>query len=358
MIHVVALRLVYLIFLRLVCWVALLVRSDASKGAEILVLRHQVAVLRRQVARPRPSWADRAILSALARILTPAHRRHLFVTPGTLLRWHRDLVRRRWTFRRRRPGRPPTRPSIRAVVLSMARENPTWGYRHSAGELAGAGQRVGASTVWTILKRVGIDPCPRRLGPTWGEFLRAQAGGLLACDFFHCDTVLLTRLYCFAVVEHVSRRVHVLGVTAHPTADWVAQQARNLVMDLSDRVAQFKFLIRDRDAKFTSMFDAVFADVGIRIIRTPIQAPRANAIMERWVGSVRREVLDRMLIVNARHLAQVLVEYEAHFNGHRPYRSLGQAAPLRVLPVSGTGDIKITRRDRLGGVIHEYAQVA
>jgi transposase InsO family protein len=345
-------------FLWLISWVALLPRSDASKDAEILVLRHQLAVLRRQVSRPRPSWADRAVISALARILSTTRRRQLFVTSGTLLRWHADLVKRRWTFTRRRPGRPPTRPSIRAVILRMARENPNWGYRRIAGELAGMGRQVGASTVWAILKRAGIDPCPRRCGPMWGEFLRAQAEGILACDFFHCDTVLLTRLYCFAVVEHATRRVHILGVTAHPTADWVAQQARNLIMDLGDRAAQFRFLIRDRDAKFTSMFDAVFASEGIQVIKTPIQAPRANAIMERWVGSCRRELLDQVLILNARHLRQVLAEYETHYNTHRPHRTLAQAAPLRPLDKPETGDIKVSRRDRLGGVIHEYAQVA
>jgi hypothetical protein len=180
----------------------------------------------------------------------------------------------------------------------------------------------------------------------------------LACDFFHCDTVLLTRLYCFAVVEHATRRVHILGVTAHPTADWVAQQARNLFMNLGDHAAQFKFLIRDRDSKFTSMFDTVFASEGIQIIKTPIRAPRANAIMERWIGSLRRELLDRILILNARHLRRVLAEYEDHFNTHRPHRSLDQAAPLRALPQPEKADIKITRRDRLGGVIHEYQQVA
>src|SRR3981081_1758730 len=311
-IHAVTLRLMYLIFLRLISWAALLARSDTSKDAEILVLRHQLAVLRRQVARPRPSWADRAVISALARVLSTTRRRHLCVTPGTLLRWHADLVKRRWTFKRQPPGRPPTRPSIRALILRMARENPNWGYRRIAGELAGMGRQTGASTVWTILKRAGIDPCPRRSGPTWGEFLRAQAEGILACDFFHCDTVLLTRLYCFAVVEHATRRVHILGVTEHPTADWVAQQAHNVVMDLGDRAAQFRFLIRDRDAKFTSTFDAVFASEGIQIIKTPIQAPRANAIMERWVGSCRRELLDRVLILNARHLRHVLAAYETH----------------------------------------------
>ena len=216
---VVTLRLVYLIFLRLTSWAALLARSDTSKDAEILVLPPTDRA-GRQVARPRPSWADRAVISALARVLSTTRRRQLFVTPGTLLRWHADLVKRRWTFKRQRPGRPPTRPSIRAVILRMARENPNWGYRRIPGELAGMGRQTGASTVWTILKRAGIDPCPRRCGPTWSEFLRAQAEGILACDFFHCDTV---RLYCFAVVEHATRRVHILGVTEHPAADWVAQ---------------------------------------------------------------------------------------------------------------------------------------
>jgi transposase InsO family protein len=354
----VTLRLVYLIFCQLSAWIGLLARSETSKTAEILVLRHQVSVLRRQVARPRPSWADRALISALARLLPPTRRRHLFVTPGTLLRWHADLITRRWTVKRQRSGRPPTAPSVRRVIVRLASENPEWGYRRIAGELASMGRQVGASTVWTILKRAGIDPSPRRSGPTWTEFLRSQAHGILACDFFHCDTVLLTRLYCFAVVEHANRRVHILGITAHPTADWATQQARNLLIDLGDHVAQFKFLIRDRDAKFTSMFDAVFASEGIKIIKTPIRAPRANAIMERWIGSIRRELLDRMLILNTRHLRRVLAEYEDHFNTHRPHRTLDQAAPLRALPQPHTTDTKIIRRDRLGGVIHEYMQVA
>lgn len=239
-----------------------------------------------------------------------------------------------------------------------ANENPNWGYRRITGELARIGCHIAASTVWAILHRAGIDPAPRRSGPTWAEFLRSQAEAVLACDFFHCDTVLLTRLYCFAVVEHATRTVHVLGVTAHPTADSVAQQARNLLMDIGDRAASFKFLIRDRDSRFTSMFDEVFASEGIHVITTPIQAPRANAIMERWVGSCRRELLDRMLIVNARHLRQVLDEYETHFNTHRPHRSLSQAAPLRPLGRPQTGDIKVIKRDRLGGMIHEYTQLA
>jgi len=258
------------------------------------VLRHQLAVLRRQVARPHPSWADRAVIAALARLLPRSRRIGLFVTPGTVLRWHADLVKRRWTYKRTRPGRPPIRPTVRELVLRMAAENPGWGHRRIAGELAYLGRRVAPSTVWVILKEAGIDPAPRRSGPAGGEFLRAQAEGVLACDFFHAETVTLARLYCFAVVEHATRRVHVLGVTANPTSGWVAQQARNLMMDLGERAESFKFLIRDQDGKFTALFDEVFRAEGIRIVRTAPQAPRMNAIMERWVGSVRREILDRM----------------------------------------------------------------
>ena len=354
----VAVRLLYLILLRVLGWITLLARSEASKDAEILVLRHQVLVLRRQVGAPKPSWADRAIISALARRLPRTRRLYLLVTPRTLLRWHAHLVRRRWTYPKRGPGRPPTRTTIHALVLQLAAENPTWGYRRITGELAGLGRKVGAATVWRILNKAGIDPVPRRSGPSWGQFLRAQADGILACDFFHADTITLTRLYCLAVVEHATRRVKVLGVTGNPTAAWVTQQARNLMLDLGDHIGDFKFLIRDRDTKFTAMFDDVFRAEGIRIVLTAPQAPRMNAIMERWVGSVRRELLDRILIINAAHLRKALYEYESHFNGHRSHRALNQASPLRALPDPIDDDVRVIRRDRLGGLLHEYAQVA
>ena len=353
-----ALRLLYLIVLRVFGWIALLARSQTSKDAEILVLRHQLAVLRRQVATPRPSWADRAIISALARLL-PRHRRHhLFVTPRTLLRWHADLVKRHWTYPKRGPGRPLIRPTIRDLILRLAAENPTWGYRRIAGEIAGLGRKVSPATVWAILKKAGFDPAPQRGDLTWAQFLKAQTSGILACDFFSVETITLARLYCFAVVEHATRRVHVLGVTANPTAAWAAQQARNLMLDLGDRAGDFRFLIRDRDNKFTTLFDQVFTAEGIRVVPTAPQAPRMNAIMERWVGSVRRELLDRILIINERHLRKVLTEYEAHFNMHRSHQALNQASPLRTLPDPVDADIKVTRRDRLSGLLHEYAQVA
>jgi putative transposase len=221
-----ALRLLNLIVLRVFGWITLLARSQTSKDVEILVLRHQLAVLRRQVATPRPSWADRAILSALARLLPRIRRQHLFVTPRTLLRWHADLVKRRCAYPKRRPGRPAIRPTIRALILRLAAENPTWGYRRIAGEIAGLGRKVSPATVWAILKKAGFDPAPQRSDPTWAQFLKTQAKGILAADFFHVETITLARLYCFAVVEHATRRVHVLGITANPTAAWVAQQAR------------------------------------------------------------------------------------------------------------------------------------
>jgi putative transposase len=349
----------YLIFRQLVAWLGLLARSSRSKNAEILVLRHEVAVLRRQVSRPRLSWADRAVFAALSRLLSQAGRLHRIVTPATVLRWHRDLVTRRWAQSRRRTGGRSTASELRQLVLRLASENPSWGYRRIHGELAGLGHRIAPSTVWLILKRAGIDPAPRRSGPSWRQFLTAQAHGILATDFFCVDTVLLHRLYVLFVVEHATRRVHLLGITANPTGSWVAQQARNLLRDLDDRLAGFAFLIRDRDSKFTGVFDAVFVSEGIRILRTPVRAPRANATAERWIGTVRRELLDRMLIVNHRHLEAVLAEYVTHFNDHRPHRALHQAAPLRPLPqVASSPGLRLRRRDRLGGLIHEYAQVA
>jgi putative transposase len=355
----VALKLIYLIFSKLVSWMVLRTRSDTTKEIEILVLRHQLAVLQRRAPQPRMSWTDRAVIAALSRLLPVRRRLGLVVTPSTILRWHRQLVARRWTTQPARPGRPAIPAGVRALVVRLATDNPTWGYRRIHGELAGLGYQIGASTVWKILTSSGIDPSPRRAGPSWTEFLRAQAHAILACDLFHLDTITLRRLYVFFVIQHTTRRVHILGVTAHPTGAWLAQLARNLLMELDDAGRQFRFLIRDRDAKFTAGFDAVFAAADIRIIRTPVRAPRANAIAERFVGSVRRELLDRILITNQRHAAAALAEYAEHYNNHRPHRTLGQAAPLRPLPQRTTSDTNtVQRRDRLGGLLHEYQQVA
>ena len=258
-----------------------------------------------------------------------------------------------------RPGRPGLAAEIRALVLRLARENPTWGYRRIHGELCRLGYKIGASTVWAILHRAGVEPAPKRSALTWRQFLRAQAKSVLAVDFFTVDTVLLKRLYVLFVIEVASRRIHVLGVTAHPSGEWVAQQARNLFMELAGQVGRFRFLVRDRDTKFTAAFDAVFAAEGVKVLRTPVRAPRANAYAERWVGTVRRELLDRMLIVGCRQLRSVLAEYADHYNGHRPHRALGQAPPLgSAEPPIIPGPGRVARRDRLGGLIHEYAQAA
>jgi transposase InsO family protein len=310
------------------------------------------------------SWADRALIALLLNLIPT--RRHvqlrLFVTPATVLRWRRDILARRWAAQsqHKRVGRPATRRDLRSMVLRLAKENPTWGYRRIHGELAGLGIALAPSTVWQILTRARLPPSPRRDGPTWADFLRSQARAILATDFFTVDLLDGTSVYVLAVIEHASRRIRILGVSAHPTNDWVTQMARNLLMDIDEQATAIRFLIRDRDTKFTAAFDAVFASVGIRIVRSPIQAPRANAIMERWIGSCRRELLDQTLVWNQRHLLTVLREYETHYNIKRPHRSLNQAAPLTVLPaaVIDLDQLRLQRYSRVGGIINEYSLAA
>ena len=275
-------------------------RAEHAKDIELIVLRHQLEVLRRQIDVPRLRPADRAFLVAASRLLPRDRRRAFLVTPQTLLRWHRELVRRRWTYRRLGPGRPRISGEDRELVLRLARENPRWGYQRIAGELAKLGLGVSPSTVRRLLASAGLGPAPRRSGPTWRKFLRQQAASVVACDFFTVETAFLRRYYVLFFIELQSRRVKLAGCTANPSGNWVTQQARNL--SFSAALGDVRFLIHDRDSKFSANFDGVFRSEGIRVIRTPFRAPRANAHAERFVRTARAECLDWLLILGPRHL--------------------------------------------------------
>jgi transposase InsO family protein len=328
-----------------------------DKDVEIAVLLHQLAVLHRQGAHPRYAPTDRLVLATLAKLLPRERWSAFLVTPATLLRWHRELVRRRWTYRREPRVQTGLDPALVELVLRLARENSRWGYLRICGECAKLGMRVSATSVRNILRRHGLGPAPRRSGPSWTQFLRSQAAGVLACDFFTVETVGLTRMYVLFFIELERRRVWLGGVTAHPTGEWVTQQARNLAMALAERAIPVTLLVRDRDTKFLGSFDAVFVADGVRVVKTPVRAPRANAYAERWVRSIRAECLDWILIWNRRHLKRVLSAYVAHYNFARPHRGLGLEVPVAPdeLP-RPTGPIE--RVDVLGGLIHEYQHAA
>jgi putative transposase len=358
------LRFVFLLITQVFRWLRLSRREDAWKTAEILILRHQVAILQRhQARRPKLTWADRALVATLLGVMPRARRQwlRLLVTPDTIMRWHRDIVRRRWAVRSRRgrSGRPATRRNIKALVLRLARENPEWGYRRMHGELAGLGVKVAASTVWEILNTNGIGPSRRGTRPTWPQFLRSQAEAILACDFFTAGLLDGTQAYVLAIIEHATRRIRILGVTLHPTGAWTAQQARNLIMDLGEQAHRVKFVIRDRGSNFAATFDAVLADAEIRTVLCNVRTPRMNAIAERWIGGCRRELLDRTLVWNQHHLRRILREYETHHNQHRPHRSLHGAAPLKPLPEPvDLEQHRVRRHTRVGGQINEYRLLA
>ena len=339
--------------------IGLAARSGRSKDLEIIVLRHQVAVLRRQNPRPAIEDDDRTLLAAIAQALPRRLRLGWIVTPDTLLRWHRRRVARYWTYPPRRNGRPPTPAALRKLVVDMAVENPTWGYRRIHGELVGLGHRIAASTVWQILKDHNIAPAPQRTSVTWSEFLRSQAA--VACDFACVDTVGLRRYYLLFFIDIKTRRVFYAGTTAHPTGNWTTQAARNLFLRHGDALAECKALVRDGGSQFTAAFDEIFRSEDIKVLKTPVRTPVANAFAERWISTLRRELLDRTLIWNQAQLERIVVDYIDHYNEHRPHRSLDQHPPSRAgtTQIRSPGDyVSVRQSSRCDGLIHEYRHAA
>ncbi|MFN2487034.1 MAG: integrase core domain-containing protein [Acidimicrobiia bacterium] len=339
--------------LALVC-----VRSSDAKEVEILVLRHELEILRRQHPRPPgaqgPGTAGRAQPSAAPSPVVSVHGHS-----GDAARLASPHGHLHWTYPNTPRGRPPVPAEVQALIVRLATENPRWGYERIKGELARVGHRVSASSIRRVLRANSIDPAPRRTSTTWRSFLRQQAAGIVACDFFSVDTVWLTRYYVLFFIEVQTRRVHLCGITTNPTGGWVTQQARNLAMAFDEQRRVVGHLIRDRDAKFTRSFDDVWCSIGAQVVATPVRAPNANAYAERWIGTARRECLDHLLIVGPRHLRRVLSEFVEHYNADRPHRALGLVAPEPRHSEIPTADLKtIVRRDVLGGLIHEYDLVA
>ncbi len=353
---IVALSFLYRLVRRVVEFIRIRRMDALAKDAEILLLRHQLAILRRQVARPRFSWTDRALVAALARLVPRERWATFLITPETILRWHRALIRRRWTYPHRRPGRTPLPETTVELILRLARENPRWGYLRIAGELKKLGVSVSKGSVANVLRRHGLPPAPRRIGPSWSEFLRAQAKGIVATDFFTVDTVLLRRYYVLFIIEVERRVVHLLGVTANPNGPWVTQVARNFCAELEEAGRWVRFLIHDRDTKFTTGFDHIFASMGAETILTPVHSPNANAFAERWVRTVREDCLDHVLVFSRGHLEKVLAEYVCHYNRGRPHRSLDLTPPHPAARAANAGEVH--RHNLLGGVIHEYELAA
>jgi putative transposase len=344
---------VYLVVRNLFALVWLLGRPRRSKEMEILVLRHELAILRRQNSRPRLTRADRALLASLSRSLARPAWAVFPIKPETLLRWHRQLIARRWTYSHRPPGRPPLERSLRGLILRLADENPHWGYKRIVGELKGLGVSVSATSVRKVLLGAGLPPAPRRMHSSWRAFLRAQASSMLACDFLTVETAFLQRIYMLFFISLATRRIEYLACTPNPDGAWVAQQARNLIMRLGND-HPFRFLVHDRDTKFSHAFDEIFQTEGIKVIRTPLQAPNANAHAERWVRTLRADCLDRILILGRRHLEHVLHVYRCHYNEHRPHRALQLLPPSGRDPTPLNATAQLRRRDLLGGLIHEY----
>jgi hypothetical protein len=345
---------VYLVVRNLFALVWLLGRQRRSTELEILALRHEIAILRRQAGRPKLTRADRALLAALSRSLPRASWSIFPVKPDTLLRWHRQLVARRWTYAHTWQGRPPLESSLRtidsaarpresALGLPAHRRRAQGSRRHRLGDLSTQGAARGRTATSSGADAFLVARLP----------LRAQAGSVLACDFLTVDTVFLQRIYVLFFISLATRRIEYIACSSNPDGHWTAQQARNLVMQLGDE-QPFRFLIRDRDSKFSHAFDEVFRSEGIKVTRTPVQAPNANAFAERWVRTVRSDCLDRILILGRRHLEHVLRLYRGHYNEHRPHRALDLLPPDGRDPTPINGPIRLHRRDLLGGLLHEY----